>query len=792
MAYMTPYAIHGPGGWDLLPSNSWYVGLAELGADPNNHSGDDYSEIAAKGIKVVVRVDYSHHGEGTVPSPEMMDDYAKRVVNWVQASKGVYCIIIGNEPNYSVEWFGGKELTRELYCDAYETVWRAVSAVSNIEITHAAIAPWNTNSGHWLDYFEYVVNRLANKISFINLHTYTHGVDPNLIFSTAKMDAPNEHLYYHFRAFEDFLDKAQNLLHIPVIITETDENDPWADVNSGWIVNAYNHCDWYSKQPKKHKIFMLAIYRWSEDKWEFQSKPGVQNDFRNAVALNLTTQFSTEKHTVYIPNVIAPPEEPMPPTELIVWDSQLDQRGVVLVNYKPTSGETYTDLIDGQYYDEVESQGKVNAFFDVVDENGVRLTHDEYGNPMTVTVSWDNGQEYVDVLLEAKPGEPWAGSFIMGSAGGGENYPASGYAAQVTNYVGDTVQGFALGDIAPEKRYYNIHVSYGFRWKRKKATANASPIPTTPVPAPDVEVFNEGDKVSVATKVNIRKTPGTVSKPSDDILYVLPPGAIVMLLEGPHHTDGLSWWLVAGRDGKAKGWIAENATPNGLSLFDIDTSNFELYSFTPHPTEEPTPDQAHLPDYLVRSFARVQGMEVRLAKAFIDVESGAQPFGPDGRVLIRFEAHIFRNQLQDNTYWSKFFKVDPNDNTKDQQWRFVDGGVWQPIHTGQQSSEYAAFEFAAKIHRAKAFNSISMGLGQIMGFNDGLLSYPSAEAMYNDFGHPQWGYYNQLVGFFAYIQNKPGMLDAVREKNFRQMSILYNGSVSYEPLLRSAYEHQTN
>lgn len=753
---MLLYGIHDLSGASLLPTDSWAVETIEIGCDPNDHSGSDFSTYFAKGIRVLARLNYSHHGDGTIPDPARYPDFAQRCANWVRASKGFYAVIIGNEPNLKGEWYGGKTITPQMYADCYLKTWRAIAAVSRILIAPAAIAPWNMDAGHWLDYFSTVLDILDGRFDLIALHTYTHGVSPDLVYSLVTMEPPNDHLYYNFRHFADFLRRAQRWLSIPVVITETDQNLPWANTNSGWVKNAYALIDSYNRSlGKHHAIIALCLYRHRGDQWAFDGKQGVISDFNDAVALNYHTGDSLPP--VPIGGTTVPPST-------IIWDTQLDQRGVVLIPATPLPGQTYYPIIEGQYYDKQEAQGKVLIYFDVLNRDGKRMT--TAADNIMGLVTWDNGS--AKVLLESKNGEPWAGSFVM-------NSPGNGYSATLYSVIADTAKGEGLGDISPDSRYYKIHVSYGFRFQATVAAA-------TP-PAP--EHFKEGDKVQTTTYVNARKTPGITGKDDSDVLYVLPSGAIVLLSEGPSYADNLTWWNAVGLNNKPLGWIAET-TPNGLPLFALDTTGFALYSPSPIPIDNPSPDHSQAPAYLIYALCRILAIEVRLANAFISVESGNHPFGPDGRPTIRFETGVFRDQLHNDELWSQHFSFNPSD-LNDQNYS-KDGVVWHPIHTGNQADEYTALELAKTLNHVAAMNSASYGAGQIMGFNHDYLSYATADSMYTDFANPQWGYYNQLVGFFSYILNRNGMLDAVRKKDFKQMALLYNGSPSYEALLKDAYD----
>jgi hypothetical protein len=79
--------------------------------------------------------------------------------------------------------------------------------------------------------------------------------------------------------------------------------------------------------------------------------------------------------------------------------------------------------------------------------------------------------------------------------------------------------------------------------------------------------FRIGDEVRTQTTVRLRRSPGYVGKPADDILTDVSPNTAVRLLDGPRSEDSLTWWqgrvTVNGVD--RTGWIAQ-VGPDGVVL----------------------------------------------------------------------------------------------------------------------------------------------------------------------------------------------------------------------------------
>ena len=100
------------------------------------------------------------------------------------------------------------------------------------------------------------------------------------------MGPPYEAYHYNFRAYRDYLNAHPAWARsLPVYITETDQVDPWADTNSGWVRNAYREIDDWNKTPGTQKIRSLLLYRFCPgcDQWDITSKGGVIADFRQAM-----------------------------------------------------------------------------------------------------------------------------------------------------------------------------------------------------------------------------------------------------------------------------------------------------------------------------------------------------------------------------------------------------------------------------------------------------------------------------------------------------------------------------
>ena len=182
----------------------------------------------------------------------------------------------------------------------------------------------------------------------------------------------------------------------------------------------------------------------------------------------------------------------------------------------------------------------------------------------------------------------------------------------------------------------------------------------------------------------------------------------------------------------------------------------------------------------------MKAIDPYIALAIFNIESGRLAHSTDGRPIIRFEALEFRNQLgiDRRDAFDKNFQVsDPRAWEKPQYYRA--GERWESIHTGQQESEYEALRRAVLIDPEAAYQSTSMGVAQIMGFNHQRIGYNSAADMYDDFERSM---IMQVVGFMNFLMTDPYLYQAILDYDFETIALKYNGSSKYAPLLEAEYD----
>jgi hypothetical protein len=341
------YGMHDRGGEHLMlvdgKAKGWVLVTEEIRANPGDMGGSNYTDLADRGFGVIVRLNHAYGPDGTIPLPSKYQDFAQRAANFVNRSPGAHIWIIGNEMNLAREQprkpgtNQPEPITPRLYADCYRMCRNAIRRLpghSDDQIIVGAVGPWNPETTYEADaQGAYAANRLSGGVGDyiqylrdilmaigpgncdgIAVHAYTHGVDPDLVFSDTKLGPPFQKYNYHFRTYRDQMNVIpQAFRNLPVYLTEMDQDEPWEDANRGWVKNAYKEINDWNKAGRQ-QIRAAILYRWPRhDKWHIDGKQGVQNDFRDAIAFNY--QWNPEVTSVSpTPPTPLPVEIPIPTT----------------------------------------------------------------------------------------------------------------------------------------------------------------------------------------------------------------------------------------------------------------------------------------------------------------------------------------------------------------------------------------------------------------------------------------------------------------------------------------------
>lgn len=335
------YGLHDPGGEHLLIDNGqakgWVVVTEAIGAEANERGGGDYRGLADKGIGVIVRLNQSYGSNGTIPREERYPEFAQRVANFVEDSKGAHIWLIGNEMNLEREQprqrgsNQAEKITPRRYAECYKLCRRKIKALDGHAddlVLVGAIGPWNGQTwyeadpkgtypankipnapgnypyhgffGDFIKYFQDLLLAIgADNCDGIAIHTYSHGYEPHMVTDKAKMGPPFQNYYFNFYTYRDQMNAIPaNMRHLPVYLTEAngdvqggkESHEPgatWPFGNNGWVKEAYKEIDRWN-QTGKQQIRCMVLFRWIKDPlgWTIDGKSGVQQDLREAIAKN--------------------------------------------------------------------------------------------------------------------------------------------------------------------------------------------------------------------------------------------------------------------------------------------------------------------------------------------------------------------------------------------------------------------------------------------------------------------------------------------------------------------------
>lgn len=480
--------------------------------------GKDYRPLADYGVVSLVRLNHSHSGFGTLPLPRYYRDFAQACAAFVRTSQGCNHWIVGNEPNWSVEWPSGVVITPENYAEAFNLAASAIRSVSpTAQVISAAIAPYNVESGFWLDYYAVMLG-LLERPDGIALHTYSRGASPESVTSEARMDAPFSSYRNGFRAYRDFIPVIPHRFrNLPIYITETNQMAPWQA--TGWIEAALSEIALWNKTSSP-KISCLTLYRWEAyDEFGFKNKPAVVEEFKMALR-----EWLPEREQ----------EKPVADRAGLEWDERLDARGVRLHPASVQPGAVYWKLVKAKWLDRDEARKfgpDHHILIESLDEQGRRLTGSIF------RIQWPSGAS--TVMTKGNQGYPWAGDYSMSKS-------LNEYSIEGIEFPSDRVGGIGMGKDGNPAEHTSTLLVF-----QKQVAGESKDALTVTVPA----------------GANIRTGPGL----GYPVLGAVPVGASLPVLD--RHRE-LPWWKVQSPWGD--GWVSASVFSSGPPSPPADeASNWE-------------------------------------------------------------------------------------------------------------------------------------------------------------------------------------------------------------------------
>ncbi len=184
----------------------------------------------------------------------------------------------------------------------------------------------------------------------------------------------------------------------------------------------------------------------------------------------------------------------------------------------------------------------------------------------------------------------------------------------------------------------------------------------------------------------------------------------------------------------------------------------------------------------IKNEAIANNLEPAALQAIVSVESSGTPFwnidGED-KPIARFEGHYFYARLKGDKL---------NRAVKEGLASKQAGGVANPT---SGAARYALIAKAALIDHDAAYESVSWGLGQVMGANWSSLGYRSVDELVTDASSVA-GQIDQMI---KYLQVN-GLVSAMQKRDWKAVAKGYNGANyaagGYDKKLASAYNSFAN
>jgi len=608
---------------------------------------------------------------------------------------------------------GGEVITPALYVNCYTACRDAIHNVPGHEqdlVLIGSVAPWNNQTvylenpaGDWILYFRHILELLGpDQCDGISLHTYTHGADPNLIYDDSKMDPPFDNYHYHFKTYQDFMMEIPHAMrHLPVYITETDEDVPWQDENNGWVQNAYAEIHHWNQQPENQQVRALILYRWPRiDKWAIDGKAGVIDDFRGALE-NEYRWESKERHKGRRQRPKRPPiPEPVEPAITLPPPAPFRTGMVVapttLTNLRQTAGylnkEESDKLLQLPTKSRVQIVNETPAHIDhliwwqvqTLDLQGALLRgwlaqFDPEGVPLLEplqNVQIDLMQPVYDRPIHTGIQVQTVTDVYVRLTPGNQNKPEDDVLTALPKGFDLTVtQGPADVDGLLWWQVYDTYKSNHFLgWVADSlpatdeepiqlllqpiepinsvSSSQASPLllrvpaaqakglsPAMLLPIPST--LEVGDIVYTTQVTRLYGSIGSTTSLADGSIHYLWPGAQVQLIDGPNTLQEQQWWQIETRlndDQPFQGWILEKALTGESHFTKLDFLS-PLPDGQHRPFSQPTSTSPHGVD----DPALAAGLE---QKSEIAWRSGLEVIATREIVLYR-TAITFRDQSRD-------------------------------------------------------------------------------------------------------------------------------------------------
>jgi len=187
-------------------------------------------------------------------------------------------------------------------------------------------------------------------------------------------------------------------------------------------------------------------------------------------------------------------------------------------------------------------------------------------------------------------------------------------------------------------------------------------------------------------------------------------------------------------------------------------------------------------------------LEIEPGVALAVAAADLNPEGVDesGRLLIRFENHIFFQLWGERSLdaFHRYFRFDLRYPWLDHRWRPDINLPWRECHLSQDD-EWEVFAFASSLDETGALLATVMGAPRLLGALHGEAGHLSPDQMMEDFSG---GENNQIIGFFDFLGGPGGnsrRMAALRTLDFHTFAALHRGvdhAGTYGTTLRRLYD----
>ena len=705
----------------------WVLELASVGLDGGSDNAD-FSHLRDRGLGVVVRMHNGYEPVGSIPKPEHYGAFAEACATFVKRSQGCHVWVIGNEPNHAAERPEGQFIVPRQYADAYTRCRRAIRQVPGHEhdlVLVAGPAPWNAETryegnpgGDWVQYFADTIAAIpVGQCDGFAIHTYTFDHDASRISIDVAHGNPSfSHRRHEFRTYRDYMEAIPKRCRHLPVLIT--EADP-TNPERGWAEGHNN--GWVQEAYKE-----IAAWNRNPANQPIQALclyrwPDPQHHGQR--------QWSIANR----PGVIADFRDALRMNPAADFRVRMAKgTPVTVVGPRPSIIPPIPNIFTNQHL--------INAFFFTAQTLGV------------------------------------VGDNLMRKAGIDVHQLAADEATRLATYVGTTLAD--LPNLAQSERSLiagNLlrELRNARRWR---------------------------GQIDAPAGLNLRDKPNATDS---TVLTTLSHGTPLDVL---HEENG---WLFAAADAETAGFASAQfvkreleevpGTPVGTPQpVPSDSEHFRADAEAQQVPLSPVTDQeiALRANFgpgarnlagiwnryggLLTLLANRLQIDPTVAVAVLAVESGGAGFAADGRMIIRFENHLFYSdwgKSHEQQFFQHFdFNRATNESWLNHRWRPNPQTPFETMHSGNagtQALEWRVLDFAASLDDTAAKRSISMGAPQILGRNHARIGYATVQEMFNAFIADER---NHILGLFDFIRTDANLVDALRRKDYVTFAKGYNGT----------------